>query len=231
METTDILRLVHPALASTTVMPLIGVVVYFALQTRTRRLAAASDSKTKIPPMVGPEHTRLGRWLSAAVVGIVLVGLTHPIIKTIVRNNVWAENPVQVLFIGAFAIATIASLVLLYRAKKALWRGIFATLTGTGLVVLGCQDGVWRRGFEWWVSHYYIGMAAAMLMIFSLAILPDIYKSKTWRRVHIILNCVALLFFIGQGMTGARDLLEIPLSWQEPFVYSCDFENQICPTW
>lgn len=210
-------------------MPLIGIVVYFALQTRQRRLA--TDKKSKIPPMVGVEHTRLGRWLSASVVGLVLVGLTHPIIKTIVRNNVWAENPVQVLFIGAFAIATIASLVLLYRAKKALWRGIFATLTGAGLVILGCQDGVWRRGFEWWVSHYYIGMGAAMLMIFSLAILPDIYKSKTWRRVHIILNCVALLFFIGQGMTGARDLMEIPLSWQEPFIYSCDFENQVCPTW
>lgn len=49
-------------------------------------------------------------------------------------------------------------------------------------------------------------------MIFSLAIIDDIYRDRTntWRNVHIILNCLALLLFIGQGLTGARDLLEIP---------------------
>ena len=71
-------------------------------------------------------------------------------------------------------------------------------------------------------------MAAALLMIFSLAILPEIYRSKTWRRVHIVLNSVALLFFITQGVTGTRDLLEIPLTWQEPFLYQCDFVNKVC---
>ena len=30
-------------------------------------------------------------------------------------------------------------------------------------------------------------------------------------------------------MTGARDLLEIPLSWQKPYIYQCDFTNMICP--
>jgi Protein of unknown function (DUF4079) len=60
-----------------------------------------------------------------------------------------------------------------------------------------------------------------MLMIFSLAIVQEIYKDKTnrWRTVHIILNSVGVLLFIGQGMTGTRDLLEIPLSWQEKYVY------------
>ena len=48
-------------------------------------------------------------------------------------------------------------------------------------------------------------------MIFSLAIVKDIYKDKSnrWRNAHIILNCFALLLFMGQGITGARDLLEI----------------------
>ncbi|MEH2444537.1 MAG: DUF4079 domain-containing protein [Nostoc sp.] len=79
---------------------------------------------------------------------------------------------------------------------------------------------------------HYIGITAALLMIFSLAIVQDIYqdKSNRWRIVHTILNCIALLLFIGQGMTGTRDLLEIPLSWQEPYIYQCDFAHKTCPT-
>lgn len=228
LPTADLLRLLHPILASVFVMPLIGVVTYFAFQTRERRLKTKAGEKSKIPPVVGKEHVKIGRVLTASVVGLVLLGVTHPIIKTIIRNDVLTNNPLQVGFIGAMYIFTIAASVFLFKAKKPLWRGIFGTLSGMGLVVLGCQDGVFRRGYEWYISHYYYGMAAALLMIFSLAILPDIYKSKTWRLVHIAFNCVALLLFISQGITGVRDLLEIPLSWQEPFIYSCDFANQTC---
>jgi len=32
-----------------------------------------------------------------------------------------------------------------------------------------------------------------------------------------------------QAITGSRDLLEIPLSWQKPAVYSCDFNARRCP--
>lgn len=68
-------------------------------------------------------------------------------------------------------------------------------------------------------------------MIFSLAILPEIYRDRSnrWRKVHVALNCVALLLFLGQAVTGTRDLLEIPLSWQDPFIYKCDFQNKTCP--
>jgi hypothetical protein len=74
-------------------------------------------------------------------------------------------------------------------------------------------------------------MVITLLMIFSLAIIEEIYqdRSNRWRYVHIILNCFALLLFIGQGMTGTRDLLEIPLSWQETHLYKCDFVNKTCP--
>jgi len=58
--------------------------------------------------------------------------------------------------------------------------------------------------------------------------LPEIYQSKAWRRSHIALNTIALLLFVGMGVTGTRDLLEIPLSWQEPAVYQCDFANKTC---
>ena len=40
---------------------------------------------------------------------------------------------------------------------------------------------------------------------------------------------LAALLFVMQGITGTRDLLEIPLSWQKPAVYACDFALQRCP--
>jgi hypothetical protein len=232
MEANDLISLIHPAIAVTVVFPLIGMVVNFAWQTRQRRLQSADNGKSKIPPVVGREHVSLGRWLTGAVVGITLIALFYSIIfKSIVEKQLWSKNPSQVIFIALMFAATIGSLVLLYRARETHWRGIFATLTGMGLVVLGCQDGVFRRTNEWYWSHYYIGITAALLMVFSLAIIEDIYKDRTnrWRNIHIVLNCLALLLFVGQGMTGARDLLEIPLSWQKPFIYQCNFENKTCP--
>jgi hypothetical protein len=228
LDTPDILRLLHPFLAVTFVMPLIGVAVYFAVQTRQRRLAVANKEKSTIAPVVGKEHVRVGQWLSGSVVALVLLGLAHPIFKTIARENAWAEDPFRGFFVLAIYALTIASLVFLYRARTPLWRGVMATLTGTGLWLLGMQPGVWRRGFEWYVSHFYLGMAAAMLMIFALATLPEIYKSKRWRLAHAALNTVAVLLFISQGITGVRDLLEIPLHWQEPFIFQCDFANRTC---
>ncbi|MBE9006384.1 DUF4079 domain-containing protein [Fortiea sp. LEGE XX443] len=228
MEIADFLGLLHPAIAVIFVFPLIGTVVNFAWQTRQRRLQNLNAGKSKIPPVVGKEHKQLGDWLTSAVVGLTLVGLAYPIGKNIIKQELWNKANFQVIFILLMFVATIASLVLLYQAKQPLWRGVFATLTGAGLVILGCQDGVYRLTSEWYWSHYYIGITAALLMIFSLAIVQDIYKSHRWRIIHTILNCVALLLFIGQGLTGTRDLLQIPLSWQESYVYQCDYVNKTC---
>jgi hypothetical protein len=231
MKLMDFLRLIHPTLAVILVFPLLGMVTHLAWQTWQRRRQIEETGKSHIPPVVGSEHAKLGRWLAGSVVGVALVGIMIPIARHMVKKNVWTTHPTQVVLIGFFLVATIASLIALYAAHKRVWRAIFATLTGMGLVVLGAQDGVWRRGFEWWVSHYYYGMTAALLMIFSLAILPDIYQDRThtWRKIHTALNLIALLLFIGQGFTGSRDLLEIPLSWQEPAIYSCDFVRLTCP--
>lgn len=212
MGTSDFFALIHPVLAVVVVFPIIGIVVNFAWQTRQRRLQTASGGKSQIPPVVGREHVQLGRWLTAAVVGVTLVALAYVIVeKSFIEKQLWSKNSAQAIFIVLMFAATIASLVFLYQARQRQWRGIFATLTGTGLVVLGCQDGVFRRTSEWYWSHYYIGITAALLMVFSLAIVEDIYKDRSnrWRNVHIILNCIALLLFIGQGMTGSRDLFEI----------------------
>jgi hypothetical protein len=228
MEAPDLVRLIHPFLTVTIVFPLIGVATYFALQTRQRRLTVEAKEKSKIAPVVGREHVKVGRWLAGSVVGSVLIGLAHPIFKTIVQNNVWAENPVRVMLVVLVFALTISALTFLYRAATPLWRGFFATATGVGLWILGMQPGVFRRGYEWYVSHFYFGMVAAMLMIFALATLPEIYRSKRWRITHAILNSLAVLLFVGQGMTGVRDLLEIPLHWQEPFLYQCDWVNKTC---
>jgi MFS family permease len=219
MELRDVMLLLHPAIAVIVVYPLIGIVVNRALQVRQRRLQTATEGKSKIPPVVGQEHVKLGRTLTAAVVGIVLIALAFTIFGNILEKKVWTETPFKVILITLFFLAAIASLALLYKASDKMWRGIFATLSGIAIVILGCQDGVYRQTNQWYISHYYYGVAVALLMIFSLAILPDIYKDKTnrWRKVHIALNSIATLMFIAQGITGSLALLEVPLSWQETY--------------
>lgn len=232
MNSVDILALLHPALAVGVVFPMIGMAVSRAWQTRQRRIQTQEKKeKSKIPPIVGREHLEIGYWLAGGVVGITLIAIAYSIYFKGVFKDLTPEKTPQAIFIILIFAATTASFVFLYKAKSSspLWRGIFAILTGTGLVILGSQDGVFRRGYEWYMSHYYYGMTAALLMVISLAIIPEIYKNKKWRIAHTVLNCVALLLFFGQGVTGARDLLEIPLSWQQKYLYQCDWNNQTCP--
>jgi len=40
---------------------------------------------------------------------------------------------------------------------------------------------------------------------------------------------LALLLFLGQGITGVRDLLDIPPVWSENYVFKCDWEKRVCP--
>ena len=222
MEAIDWIALIHPTLAIAVVFPVIGITTYYAWQTRRRRMVTVvGKGKSKIPPIVGSEHLNVGKWLAAAVIGVALLGISYQIFSKFILNQTWNLEGGRVAFVALVLIATIASLVLLYRTRTALGRGLFATFTGMGMILLGCQPEVFRRGFEWYTSHYYYGITAALLMIFSLAIVPDIYRDRQnrWRRAHGFLNLLALLLFIGQGFTGARDLLEIPLHWQSPVVY------------
>lgn len=232
MTFTDWLAILHPAIAVLVVFPLMGIVVYQAWYTRTRRLQTAAKQKSKIPPSAGLEHVRLGRWLTGAVVGVSLLALAYVLL--VEKNNLldpqaWAKKGGVMGFQLALLGLTTGSLVLLYGAAEKHWRAIFATLTGMGVAVLGFQEGVYRRDSEWAVSHFYYGLLACWLMIFSLAILPEIYRDRRWRTTHVIANLLALALFFGQGITGSRDLLEIPLSWQKPTVYQCDFQAKTCP--
>ncbi|MDJ1183536.1 DUF4079 domain-containing protein [Roseofilum casamattae] len=210
MDDTEILlSLIHPTLAVAVVFPIIGIVVHLAWQTRQRRLQTAAGEKSKIPPISGPDHVRLGQWLTGSVTGVSLVALTYVLYVQKPRETAF-EN----VFVALMLAATIACLVFLFRVSKRgskLWRGIFATGAGMGVIILGGQPEVFRRGNEWFISHYYYGIAATLLMLFSLAVVQDIYRDRSgkWRLIHTILNCIAALLFIGQGFTGSRDLFEI----------------------
>ncbi len=229
----DTILLLHPLIAVTVVFPLLGMVMNHALQTRQRRLQVSAGKKSTIPPSTGAEHARLGRWLTGAVVGIVLLAFANDVFGNIIDKQVWAQSPVRVILISLTFIVEIGSLALLYRAKTRLWRVVFAILTSIALIVIGSQDGIYRKTEQWYISHYYYGITAALLMIFSLAIVKEIYQDRTnrWRTIHIILNSLALLLFIGQAFTGTQALLEIPLAWQKPYVeqlYKQQCEKQPC---
>jgi uncharacterized membrane protein len=235
MDFKDFAGLIHPFLAIGFVFPMLGVVVHFATQTRSRRLKlkeGGAEGKSKIPPTVGAEHLRMGRLFSNAVVILALLGLADPIFSGFAEKQTWNQEGLRVGFVVLMYGLTIACLVILNRARAKLWRGVFATLTGMALILIGSQPEVYRSGElidafqhpEVWgnilTSHYYYGMTAAMLMIFSLAIFPDIYADRTqgWRKVHVVLNSFAFLVLISQGFTGVRDLMDIPPSWQKPYV-------------
>jgi MFS family permease len=204
-----------------------------ALQTRQRRLQVSTGAKSTIPPSTGSEHAQLGRCLTGSVVGIVLLAFANDVFGNIADNKVWAKSPFQVILISLVFVAAIASLALLYRAKTRLWRIVFAILTSVALIVVGSQDGVYHNTEQWYISHYYYGITAALLMIFSLAIVREIYQDRTnrSRTIHITLNSIALLLFIGQAFTGAKSLLEVPLAWQKPYVeklYEQQCDKQPC---
>lgn len=227
----DIVKLIHPILAVTFVFPLIGLTVARSWETRQRRLQTGEAGGTsKIPAIVGREHLDYGKLLAAGVVGISMLGLTRPILSELLKVGAFQNNTFQVVFLGLMFLATIVCLILLYKTRTPLWRGVFATLSGMGFAILAFQPGIFRRDDEWYLSHFYFGLVATELMIFSLAIIPNIYeRNNVWRKVHIALNTFALLLFIGQGITGSRDLLEIPLSWQSDILGKCDWGNKTCP--
>ncbi len=96
--------------------------VNYALQTRQHRLESLSGGKSKIPPVVGQEHVRIGRLLSGSVVCLTLLGVGFPIFCKMLENQVFSKEPLRVIFVIAMYFATVASLFFLYMAKTKKWR-------------------------------------------------------------------------------------------------------------
>ena len=228
MALVDWLWILHPVLAVVLIYPLIGIVIRLAMQTRSRRLKTA-----KSPPTVGRDHSDLGRWLAAGVVGVVIVALivaiaTHAPLDQFQGGFTRAFTLLLVL------IGTLLSLGALWIAKAPGLRLAFALITWAGVLGLGAQPEVWRLSDDpfspgFWQSHYWSGVAVVGLMLFSLGARPEILRDLRLRRLHVTANVLAALLFVVQGVTGTRDLLEIPLSWQKPTIYGCNFEARSCP--
>jgi len=164
----------------------------------------------------------------------IAVVIVFPLIGIVVNRAILVRQRRLVTKAGAkskIPVVTTASMTFLCLSKVTHWKVVFAVLTSMGLIVIGCQPEVYRLDQQWFISHYYYGVTSAILMIISVAITQDIYKDKSdrWRMAHIILNCLAMLLFIGQGITGSRDLLAIAPSWQQTYLKQCDYVAKNCP--
>ncbi|MFZ9271442.1 MAG: DUF4079 family protein, partial [Prochlorococcaceae cyanobacterium] len=107
-------------------------------------------------------------------------------------------------------------------------------LTWAGLLGLGSQAEIWRVSDNpltgaFWSSHYWSGVLLTGLLLFNLAARPEIIRQLRWRRLHVASNILVMVLLAVQAITGSRDLLEIPLSWQKPAIDSCDFNARQCP--
>ena len=228
MTAIDWLWVLHPALAVVIVYPLLGMVMRLAWQTRQRRVA-----KVKHPVTVGADHSGLGRWLAAAVVVLVLLALAVVIgSKTPVPEFAGGLQRGLTLLLVLFG--SLASLVALLRSTAPPPRLAFSLITWLGVLGLGAQPEVWRLSDnplqpQFWQSHYWGGVALTGLMLFSLGAQREILRDLRLRRLHVTASVLAALLFLSQGISGPRDLLEIPLSWQKPAIQSCDFAQQRCP--
>ena len=229
MAGVDWLWILHPFLAVVLVYPLVGVVVRLAIQTRARRL-----QNQKLPVTVGRDHSDLGRWLAAAVVLLVLIALSV-VIGTkapLVQFEGGLARAIQLLLV---LFGTIVSLLALWRCTRPGMRLAFSLITWAGVLGLGAQPEVWRLSDNpftpaFWQSHYWAGVGVTGLMLFSLGARAEILRDIRIRRLHVTANVLAALLFLTQGLTGTRDLLEIPLSWQKSTIYRCDFNEKTCPS-
>ena len=229
MTALDWLWILHPALAVVVVYPLLGVVMSLAWQTRQRRVA-----KQKHPPTVGRDHSDVGRWLAASVVWLVLIALTVSIASKVPLAD-FAGGVTRAAQLLVVLLGTSASLIALWRCQAAVFRFSFSVLTFIGVLALGAQPEVWRVSDDlfssgFWQSHYWSGVAVTGLMLLSLSARREITRDLRVRRLHVTASILAAVLFLMQGVTGTRDLLEIPLSWQKPAVYRCDFVLQTCPS-
>ena len=229
MAGVDWLWILHPFLAVVLVYPLVGVVVRLAIQTRARRL-----QNQKLPVTVGRDHSDLGRWLAAAVVLLVLIALSV-VIGTkapLVQFEGGLARAIQLLLV---LFGTIVSLLALWRCTRPGMRLAFSLITWAGVLGLGAQPEVWRLSDNpftpaFWQSHYWAGVGVTGLMLFSLGARAEILRDIRIRSLHVTANVLAALLFLTQGLTGTRDLLEIPLSWQKSTIYRCDFNAKTCPS-
>ncbi len=218
MQTIDWIWLLHPILAVALIYPLLGVVLSLSLKTRNRRLKRQNN----IPAKVGREHSGLGRWLSAGVVLIVLLALAVMISseQSLGELEGGINRALRLLLV---LVGSCIALITTWRDKRPAYRASCSLLCWAGVIYLGMQPEVYRLSdnpleAEFWQSHFWGGVGLVGLMLLSLASRPEIMGKLSWRWLHITANCLAVLIFLAEAITGPKALLEIPLSWQKPLI-------------
>ena len=222
MTPIDWFSLLHPVLVILFVYPVVGATIRLGILVREKRLGI-----TQQPALVPREHSDHGRWLTAGVVVAVLIALVYSFLSK-------AVEPARLALLLLVAAGTLVALLALLKVKRPLLRASFTLLTWAGLLGLGSQAEIWRvsdnpftAGF--WSSHYWSGVLLTGLLLFNLAARPEIIRQLRWRRLHVASNILVMVLLAVQAITGSRDLLEIPLSWQKPAIYRCDFNQRVCP--
>ena len=230
MTALDWLALLHPVLIVLFVYPVIGATIRLGILVREKRLGI-----TRQPDLVPVEHTAHGAWVTGGVVVAVLIALLYSLLA-----HGWAPgSPVPALprqlLLGLVAAGTLVALLALLRVRRAALRASFALLCWAGLLGLGSQPEIWRvtdnplsAGF--WGSHYWSGVLLSGLLLFTTAARPEITRMPRLRRLHLLLNLLVMVLLAVQAITGSRDLLQMPLSWQTPAILSCDSLARSCPT-
>lgn len=205
LTTLDWLALLHPVLAVLFIYPVAGTVIRLGILSREHR----TRTNPLLPATVRTEHWEHGRWLTSAVVVAVLIALGY----TFIAKGVASAS--QGLMLGLAWLGSLVALLALWRVRHPALRAGFALLTWAGLLALGSQPQVWRLGDNplqpaFWSSHYWAGVLLTGLLLYNLAARPETQRSPQMRRLHLVVNLLVAVLFAVQGITGCRDLLEIP---------------------
>ena len=230
MTAVDWFALLHPVMAVLFIYPVVGATVRLGILVREKRLGI-----TKQPAQVPAEHSDHGRWLASGAVVAVLVALLYAFgSKFCADPAAFAGGGARLGLLLLAAAGVLVSLLALWRVRRPLWRASFALLCWAGLLGLGAQPEIWRLSDNplsgsFWASHYWAGLLLTGLLLGTTAARPEIQRSLRLRRLHVSAAVLISLLLAVQAITGSRDLLEIPLSWQQPAIYACDFNAQRCP--
>jgi hypothetical protein len=230
MTPIDWFSLLHPVLVILFVYPVVGATIRLGILVREKRLGI-----TQQPALVPREHADHGRWLTAGVVVAVLIALVYSFLsKAAEPGAAFAGGAARLALLMVVAAGTLVALLALLKVKQPALRASFTLLTWAGLLGLGSQPEIWRLSDNpfsaaFWSSHYWSGVLLTGLLLFNLAARPEITRRPAWRRLHIASNLLVMVLLAVQAITGSRDLLEIPLSWQKPAIHRCDFQSRICP--
>lgn len=230
MTSADWFALIHPALAILFVYPVVGATVRLGLLVRERRLGISQQ-----PAQVHAEHSDHGRWLTTGVVVVVLVALIYSFGSAYVASPVaFVGGLLRLVLLVLVALGAGVSLLALWRVRRPLWRATFALLCWVALLALGGQSEIWRLSDNplsgsFWSSHYWAGLLLTGLLLATTAARPEIQRIRRLRRLHVSAAVLISLLLAVQAITGTRDLLEIPLSWQKAAIARCDFQALRCP--